>query len=123
MLRWYILRNLSNLERRVEALEKPMAGIDPFVSAMDSLSDNELGLLSEYRELRLAGFDDEEVQDMMGSESYELAVATMNRVEEELTAPPVRKLAASKKRRIALDGTLGGTKRQSKNPDIEDELA
>lgn len=50
---------------------------DPLKFAINNLSDNDRGLLSEYRELRLAGFDNEEVRDMMGSESFEMAINVM----------------------------------------------
>lgn len=116
------MRSLNSLEKRIEALEIPMAGIDPLQLIINNLSDNDLGLLSEYRELHLAGFDTEEVRDMMGSESYGLAIAVMQKVNddlERLTIPPVRKLVAKPKMRAAIDSGIGGTKRQ-KNPDLEE---
>jgi hypothetical protein len=115
------LKNLSNLERRVEALEIHMAGLDPLEFAIDSLRDNEIGLLSEYRELHLAGFTAEEVRGMMGSESYDLAIAVMQSVDSEivrLTMPPSRKLVAKKKMRAAIDGGIGGSVRKSKSDDV-----
>lgn len=105
------MRNLSNLERRVEALEIHMVGIDPLEFAIDSLSDNEIGLLSEYRELCLAGFTAEEIRGMMGSESFDLAIAVMRKVEsdlERLTMPPTRQLVAKPKMRAAINGGIGG---------------
>ena len=112
------MRSLNSLEKRIEALEIPMAGIDPLEIIINNLSDNDLGLLSEYRELHAAGFDTEEVRDMMGSESYGLAIAVMQKVNddlERLTMPPVRKLVAKKKMRSAIDSGIGGTKRQGKS--------
>ena len=112
------MRSLNSLEKRIEALEIPMAGIDPLEIIINNLSDNDLGLLSEYRELHAAGFDTEEVRDMMGSESYGLAIAVMQKVNadlERLTMPPVRKLVAKKKMRAAIDSGIGGTKRQGKS--------
>ena len=104
-------------------LERPMVGEnDPLEFAISNLSDNELGLLSEYRELHAAGFDTEEVRDMMGSESCGLAIAVMQKVNadlERLTVPPVRKLVAKPKMRAVIDSGIGGTKRQ-KNPDFEE---
>ncbi len=104
-------------------LERPMVGEnDPLEFAIGKLSDNELGLLSEYRELRLAGFDNEEVRDMMGSESFEMALDVMRGVDrdlERLTVPSVRKLVAGKKMRAAIDSGIGGTKRQ-RNPEFEE---
>ena len=86
------MRSLNSLEKRIEALESSIPfGADPLEFAISNLSDNDLGLLSEYRELHVAGFDTEEVRDMMGSESYDLAIAVMQKVNddlERLTAPP-----------------------------------
>jgi len=100
-------------------LERPMVGEnDPLEFAISNLSDNELGLLSEYRELHLAGFDTEEVRDMMGGDSFEMAIAVMQKVNddlERLTMPPVRKLVAKSKMRAAIDSGIGGTKRQGKS--------
>ena len=116
------MRSLNSLEKRIEALEIPMAGIDPLEIIINNLSDNDLGLLSEYRELHLAGFDTEEIRSMMGSESYDLAIAVMQKVNddlERLAVPPVRKLVAGKKMRAAIDSGIGGTKRQ-RNPEFEE---
>ncbi|WP_367357862.1 hypothetical protein [Methanothrix sp.] len=100
-------------------LERPMVGEnDPLEFAISNLSDNELGLLSEYRELHLAGFDTEEVRRMMGNDSFEMALDVMKGVDrdlERLTMPPVRKLVAKKKMRSAIDSGIGGTKRQGKS--------
>ena len=112
------MRSLNSLEKRIEALEIPMAGIDPLQLIINNLSDNDLGLLSEYKELHLAGFDTEEIRSMMGSESYDLAIAVMQKVNddlERLTVPPARKLVAGKKMRAAIDSGIGGTKRQGKS--------
>ena len=118
------MRSLNSLEKRIEALEIPMAGIDPLEIIINNLSDNDLGLLSEYRELHLAGFDTEEVRDMMGSESFEMALDVMRGVDSEiarLTIPPSRKLVAKPKMRAAIDSGIGGTKRQRKSdPDFEE---
>jgi hypothetical protein len=110
------------LEKRIEALEIPMAGIDPLEIIINNLSDNDLGLLSEYKELHLAGFTVEEIRSMMGNDSFEMAIAVMRGVDrdlERLTAPPVRKLVAKPKMRAAIDSGIGGTKRQ-RNPDFEE---
>ena len=117
------LSSLKSLEKRIETLETTIPfGADPLMIVLDSLSNNDLGLLSEYRELHAAGFDTEEVRDMMGSESYGLAIAVMQKVNddlERLTMPPVRKLVAKPKMRAVIDSGIGGTKRQ-KNPDFEE---
>jgi len=117
------LSSLKNLEKRIEVLESAIPfGADHLQLIINNLSDNDLGLLSEYRELHVAGFDTEEIRDMMGSESYEMALDVMKGVDrdlERLTMPPVRKLVAGKKMRAAIDSGIGGTKRQG-NPDYEE---
>ena len=115
--------NIRSLEHRVEALERPIVGIDPLEIAIDRLSDNELGLLSEYRELYLAGFAEEEIRDMMGSDSFEMALDVMQKVDrdlERLTVPPVRQLVAGKKTRAAIDDGIGGSERRSAGIDYDD---
>lgn len=71
--------------------------------ALSELSDNELGLLQECKELQKAGFTEDEAQDLMGTESFNEAKAIMRDVAariEELTAPPLLQLAArSRKKR------------------------
>lgn len=117
------MRSLNSLEKRIEALETPMAGIDPLEIIINNLSDNDLGLLSEYRELHLAGFTVEEIRSMMGSESFEMATAVMQKVNddlERLTVPPVRKLVAKKKTRAAIDDGIGGSERRSAGIDYDD---
>lgn len=113
------LSSLKNLEKRIEVLESAIPfGADPLQLIINNLSDNDLGLLSEYRELHAAGFDNEEVRDMMGSESFDLALDVMRGVDSEiarLTIPPSRKLVAKKKMRAAIDSGIGGTKRQRKS--------
>ena len=117
------LSSLSSLEKRIEVLESAIPfGADPLQLIINNLSDNELGLLSEYRELHLAGFDTEEIRSMMGNDSFEMALDVMKGVDSEiarLTIPPSRKLVAGKKMRAAIDGGIGGTKRQ-RNPDYEE---
>ena len=117
------LSSLKNLEKRIEVLESAIPfGADPLQLIINNLSDNDLGLLSEYRELHAAGFDNEEVRDMMGSESFEMALDVMRGVDrdlERLTVPSVRKLVAGKKMRAAIDSGIGGTKRQ-RNPEFEE---
>ena len=118
------MRSLNSLEKRIEALEIPMAGIDPLEIIINNLSDNDLGLLSEYKELHLAGFTVEEIRSMMGNDSFEMALDVMRGVDSEiarLTIPPSRKLVAGKKMRAAIDSGIGGTKRQRKSdPDFEE---
>lgn len=114
------MESLKSLEKRIDALERPFVEIDPLEWIINNLSDNELGLVSEYRELHLAGFAVDEIRTMMGGDSFDLAVATMNNVEaelERLTAPPVRKLVAGKKMRAVIDSGIGGVERQGKNPE------
>ncbi len=118
------LSSLKSLEKRIETLETTIPfGADPLMIVLDSLSNNDLGLLSEYRELHAAGFDTEEVRDMMGSESFEMAVAVMQKVDREiarLSVPPVRKLVSKKKTRAAIDDGIGGSERRSAGIDYDD---
>ena len=118
------MRSLNSLEKRIDALESSIPfGADPLEFAISNLSDNDLGLLSEYRELHLAGFTVEEIRGMMGSESFEMAVATMQKVDREiarLTVPPVRKLVSKKKTRAAIDDGIGGSERRSAGIDYDD---
>lgn len=114
------MKGLADIRRSLDGLENiisPIGAMDPEVYVLDLLTDNELGLVSEYRELHAAGFDTEEIRSMMGSESYGLAIAVMQKVNddlERLTMPPVRKLVAKPKMRAAIDSGIGGTKRQGK---------
>ena len=121
------MKGLADIRRSLDGLENiisPIGAMDPEVYVLDLLTDNELGLVSEYRELHAAGFDTEEVRDMMGSESFEMALDVMKGVDSEiarLTIPPSRKLVAGKKMRAAIDSGIGGTKRQKKSdPDFEE---
>ncbi len=119
------MSSLKNLEKRIEVLESAIPfGADPLEFAINNLSDNELGLLSEYKELHLAGFTVEEIRGMMGNDSFEMALDVMRGVDSEiarLTIPPSRKLVAKKKMRAAIDSGIGGTKRQRKSdPDFEE---
>ena len=102
------MTNLSNLERRIAVLEKPTANIDPLEIAISKLNDNELGLIEEYRSLCKAGFAVEQVREMMGDESYEMAVDALQEVDQELqrlTEPPARQSIAnvSKRRKRGLE--------------------
>jgi hypothetical protein len=91
-------------------LERPTADIDLLEIAISKLSDNELGLIEEYRSLCKAGFAVEQVREMMGDESYEMAVDAIKKVDQELlrlTTPPVRQSIANvskrKKRGLEID--------------------
>ena len=115
------MKGLADIRRSLDGLENiisPIGAMDPEVYVLDLLTDNELGLVSEYRELHAAGFDTEEIRSMMGSESFEMAIAVMQKVNddlERLTMPPVRKLVAKPKMRAAIDSGIGGTQRQGKS--------
>lgn len=119
------MKGLADIRRSLDGLENiisPIGAMDPEVYVLDLLTDNELGLVSEYRELYKAGFDTEEIRSMMGNDSFEMALDVMKGVDrdlERLTVPPVRKLVAGKKMRAAIDSGIGGTKRQ-RNPDFEE---
>ena len=121
------MKGLADIRRSLDGLENiisPIGAMDPEVYVLDLLTDNELGLVSEYRELYKAGFDTEEIRSMMGNDSFEMAIAVMQKVNddlERLTMPPVRKLVAKPKMRAAIDDGIGGTKRQKKSdPDFEE---
>ena len=118
------MSSLSSLEKRIEVLESAIPfGADPLQLIINNLSDNELGLLSEYRELHLAGFDTEEIRSMMGNDSFEMALDVMRDVDrdlERLTVPPVRKLVSKKKTRAAIDDGIGGSERRSAGIDYDD---
>jgi hypothetical protein len=120
------MKGLADIRRSLDGLENiisPIGAMDPEVYVLDLLTDNELGLVSEYRELYKAGFDTEEIRSMMGSESFEMAIAVMQKVNddlERLTVPPVRKLVAKPKMRAAIDSGIGGTQRQGKSDMVID---
>ena len=120
------MKGLADIRRSLDGLENiisPIGAMDPEVYVLDLLTDNELGLVSEYRELYKAGFDTEEIRSMMGSESFEMAVATMQKVDREiarLTIPPSRKLVSKKKTRAAIDDGIGGSERRSAGIDYDD---
>ena len=70
--------------------------------AINRLNDNELGLIEEYRALCKAGFAVEQAREMMGDESYQMAVDAIQKVDQELqrlTTPPMGKAAKTKKRK------------------------
>jgi propanediol dehydratase large subunit len=95
----------------VEVLERPaMSTMDPDVFVLDSLTDKEFDLIQELREICKAGYDEERAREMMGSESYDSAIAVIQKVEEEsekLTMHPLRKLAAPVKYRKHMGDGLG----------------
>jgi len=104
---------LKSLEKRIEALERPMVvGMDPLEFAISTLTDNELGLIEEYRALYKSGFNIEQAKEMMGEEFYEIAVEAIQKVDQELqrlTMPPTRQLVAKPKMRATIDGGIGGS--------------
>lgn len=69
------MRGLADVKRSLKEIKKPMDNQDFDVMVLDSLTDNEFGLIAEFRELYKAGFTAEEIEDMMGSESYNMAIA------------------------------------------------
>jgi hypothetical protein len=80
------MKNFASLERRVAVLERPTGGtgIDPLVLALETLNDNELGLVTEFRSLIIAGFYPEEIKDMMAPDSYVVALDAIDKVTLEL---------------------------------------
>jgi len=73
-----LMRNLENLEQQVEVR------IDPLEIAINTLTDNEIGLIEEYRALYKSGFTAEQAKEMMGEESYDLAIEAIQKVDQEL---------------------------------------
>jgi hypothetical protein len=79
------MKGLTSFENRIEILERPMRStIDPLVLALECLNDNELGLVTEFRSLIIAGFQVEEIQDMMAPDSYVVALDAIDKVTLEL---------------------------------------
>jgi len=74
---------LENLERRLEMLERPydLSHLQP--AAFEILSDNELGVLEEFYSLMRAGFSLEEIEDMLGPETYEVVMAVIEKADTE----------------------------------------
>ena len=91
------MTNINNLEKRIAALEISTGiDIDPekvAVAALDILNDTELGILDEYMSLVHSGFSASEIEDMMGLDSYQAALAALEKADLEyrrLTVPPAR---------------------------------
>ena len=89
--------NINNLERRIAKLETNTSiGIDleqAAVSALDILNDTELGILDEYMSLVHSGFGTSEIENMMGLDSYQAALAAVDKADMEynrITAPTAR---------------------------------
>jgi hypothetical protein len=79
------MKSLTSLENRIEVLERPTkSSIDPLVLALETLNDNELGLVEEFRNLLNAGFLPEEIATMMAPDSYVVALDAMDKVTVEL---------------------------------------
>ena len=102
------MKSLSGLERRITVLERPTADIDLLEIAINKLNDSELGLIEEYRSLCKAGFAVEQAREMMGDESYQMAIKAIQKVDQELqrlTVPPARQSIAnvSKRRKRGLE--------------------
>lgn len=106
-----MMKGIADVKRSLKEISRPiMGGMDLDVLVFDSLSDNELDLLKELSGLCKSGFSAEEIEDMMGSESYELAIAVAQKVEETvklLTAPPLKKMVPRPKYRKRLVDDLG----------------
>ena len=79
------MKSLTSLQNRIEVLERPTKSeLDPLVLALEVLTDNELGLVTEFRSLINAGFLPEEIQDMMAPDSYVVALDAIDKVTLEL---------------------------------------
>jgi len=79
--------SLSSLERRLSVLERPFnADIDPGELerlALEALTDTELGLLEEFYSLLQSGFSSEDISGMIGEESYQAAIAAIEKADRE----------------------------------------
>ena len=87
------MKGLTNLENRIEVLERPTRStIDPLVLALETLNDNELGLVTEFRSLINAGFLPDEIATMMAPDSYVVALDAIDKFTLELARleAPVR---------------------------------
>jgi len=79
------MKGLTSLENRIEILERPMrSGIDPLVLALETLNDNELGLVTEFRSLINAGFLPEGIATMMTPDAYVVALDAIDKFTLEL---------------------------------------
>ncbi|HPB89461.1 MAG TPA: hypothetical protein PK738_04920 [Bacteroidales bacterium] len=77
--------NFAGLERRVSNLEGPSCIKEDSLGAiLDTLADTDLGIICEYGELVNAGFSQEEIEEMMGTDTYEKAQAIADMVQDEL---------------------------------------
>lgn len=78
--------NTSNLEARIAKLENREARFDEGtldMLALDCLTDNELGLVSEFVALSNSGYSLEKIESMMGEDSYRAAVAAIEKADLE----------------------------------------
>jgi hypothetical protein len=75
------------LEKRLSVLERPFdADIDLYqleIRTLEFLTDTELGLLDEFYSLSQSGFSSEEISGMMGEESYQAAIAAIEKADRE----------------------------------------
>jgi hypothetical protein len=77
--------SIASHERRIAALERPTKSeLDPLVLALETLNENELGLVTEFRSLINAGFLPEEIATMMAPDSCVVALDAIDKVTAEL---------------------------------------
>lgn len=80
-----MILNFAGLERRVANLEGPGSiQEDPLDAILNTLNDNDLGIISEFGELVNAGFPHDEIEEMMGQDVYGQAQAIAAMVQNEL---------------------------------------
>jgi GTP1/Obg family GTP-binding protein len=100
--------SLSILERRLAVLERPYnADLDLekcAINALEALNDTELGLLDEFYSLLQSGFSFDKISSMMGEESYQAAIAAIEKADREYKrlieeARPKRQAAPLEQRR------------------------
>ena len=97
--------SLNGLERRLAVLERPYnADLDLekcAINALEALTDTELGLLEKFYSLLQSGFSFEDISGMMGEESYQAAIAVIEKADRNYKrqieeARPKRHSAPSK---------------------------
>lgn len=80
--------SLNNLERRIVAIENRLKikSIDSdyaLEKAFDVMNETELAMIEEYRNLVLAGFDNDAIQEMLGDATYNAALDAVKKFDRE----------------------------------------
>ncbi len=92
--------SIRSMEKRVDALERPMGVQKPAEeAALEILTDNEVGLVAEFVALLKSGHTLEQISSMMEQESYQVACDAITRADAEyhrLTMPHARPFLESR---------------------------